>query len=56
MADDKTRYTMAIDEELLSQIEDYRFGNRYASRAAATIALIRLGLEALKEKEAKEGK
>jgi len=42
-----------VDEELLKEIDDFRFENRYASRSAATLELIRIGIEQLKkEKEA----
>ena len=47
---DKHRYTVSVDEELFQKIEDFRFENRYQSRAEATVELIRLGLEALQAK------
>ena len=54
MAIEKTRYTIIVDEELLEKIEDFRFENRYPSRSAATIDLIRLGIETLEKKQEKE--
>ena len=54
MPTEKPRYTVIVDEELLEKIDDFRFENRYPSRSAATIELIRLGIEALKENQ-KEG-
>ena len=36
---------------MFRQIEDFRFKNRFPTRSEATVELIRLGLEALKEKE-----
>lgn len=48
MPTDKPRYTIIVDEEMLKQIDDFRFENRYASRSAATLELIRLGMESLK--------
>ena len=54
MATEKTRYTIIVDEELLEKIEDFRFENRYPSRSAATIDLIRLGIETLEKKREKE--
>ena len=54
MATEKTRYTIIVDEELLKKIEDFRFENRYPSRSAATIDLIRLGIETLEKKREKE--
>ena len=50
MPTEKPRYTVIVDEELLEKIDDFRFENRYPSRSAATLELIRLGMDAL-EKE-----
>lgn len=55
MPTEKPRYTVIVDEELLKKIDDFRFENRYPSRSAATLELIRLGMETLK-KEQEEGK
>ena len=55
MPTSKPRFTIVIDEELLKKIDDFRFENRYPSRSAATLELIRLGMEALK-KEQEKGK
>lgn len=54
MPTEKPRYTVIVDEELLKQIDDFRFKNRYPSRSAATLELIRLGMEALKKEQEKE--
>lgn len=56
MPTEKPRYTVIVDEELLKRIDDFRFENRFPSRSAATLELIRLGMEALKkqQKETKE--
>lgn len=51
MPTEKPRYTVIVDEELLRQIDDFRFENRYPSRSAATLDLIRLGFEALEKKK-----
>jgi len=51
MPTEKPRYTVTVDEELLKKIDDFRFENRYPSRSAATLELIRLGMEALKEQK-----
>ncbi|MEG1016752.1 MAG: hypothetical protein RSE36_02980 [Oscillospiraceae bacterium] len=53
MPTEKPRYTVIVDEELLKRIDDFRFENRYASRSAATLELIRIGMEQL-EKEQEE--
>ena len=57
MPTEKPRYTVIVDEELLKEIDDFRFENRYPSRSAATLELIRLGMKALKkEQEQKKAK
>lgn len=56
MPTEKPRYTVIVDDELLKRIDDFRFENRYPSRSAATIELIRLGLEALEKKQAAEAR
>ena len=45
------RYCITVDEEMLKEIDDYRFENRINSRSAATIELIRMGLAVLKERK-----
>lgn len=51
MPTEKPRYTVIVDEELLKEIDDFRFENRYPSRSAATLELIRLGIEQLKKEQ-----
>ncbi len=48
MPTEKPRYTVIMDEELLRQIDDFRFENRYPSRSAATLELIRRGMEQIR--------
>lgn len=54
MPTQKPRYTVIVDEELLKEIDDFRFENRYPSRSAATLELIRIGMEHLKKEKKKE--
>lgn len=54
MPTEKPRYTVIVDDELLKKIDDFRFENRYPSRSAATLELIRLGMEALKKEQEQE--
>ncbi len=54
MPTEKPRYCITVDNEMLKEIDDFRFDNRYNSRSQATLELIRIGLEALKEQEAKK--
>lgn len=50
----KPRYCITVDDEMLKEIDDFRFNNRYNSRSQATLELIRLGLEALKKNKQNE--
>lgn len=56
MPTEKPRYTIAVDHDLLKRIDDFRFQNRYPSRTAATLDLIRLGLDELDRREAQKEK
>lgn len=49
MPTQKPRYCITVDEDMLKEIDDFRFEHRYNSRSLATVELIRLGLEALKK-------
>lgn len=51
MPTEKPRYTVTVDEELLKRIDDFRFENRYVSRSAATLDLIRIGLQELERRQ-----
>lgn len=55
MATEKPRYSITVDDNLFEQIEDFRFLNRYQTRNQATIELIKLGLEKLKEDTVSDG-
>ena len=54
MPTEKPRYCITVDDEMLKEIDDFRFENRYNSRSQATLDLIRMGLQCLKEKEKSE--
>lgn len=54
MPTEKPRFTVIVDEELLKEIDDFRFENRYPSRSAATIDLIRRGSEQLQKDQEKD--
>lgn len=47
----KPRFTIIVDEDMMKKIDDFRFDNRYQSRSAATLALIRIGIEALEARK-----
>lgn len=51
MPTEKPRYCITVDEDMLKDIDDFRFANRYNSRSQATVELIRLGLQKLREIE-----
>lgn len=53
MENNKTRFTITVENDLLKRIDDYRFNNRIANRTVAVIQLIEMGLEVL-EQETKE--
>lgn len=56
MATDKARYTVSVDQEMFQEIEDFRFENRYQTRAEATVELIRLGLQVVHEQKSQKNK
>lgn len=51
MPTEKPRYSITVDDEMLKEIDDFRFNNRYNSRSQATLEIIRLGLQVLRERE-----
>ena len=54
MPTEKPRFTVIVDDEMFQQIEDFRFENRYPSRSAAALELIRLGIEQIKKEQAEK--
>ena len=56
MPTEKPRFTIVVDEELLRRIDDFRFENRYPSRSAEVIELIRVGIENVEKKKPKAGR
>lgn len=56
MGTNRARYTVSVDQDMFEKIEDFRFENRYQTRAEATVELIRLGLEVLEKRKKAEGK
>lgn len=56
MPTNKPRYTVIVDEDILTQIDDFRFEHRYPSRSAATLDLIKIGLEQLKREQEEKNK
>ena len=54
MSTEKPRYSITLEPDLFEQVETFRFDNRYQTRNQATIALIRLGLEAVNIQKERE--
>ena len=54
MPTEKPRFTVIVYDELFQQIEDFRFENRYPSRSAAALELIRLGIEQIRREQAED--
>ena len=51
MATQKPRYSITLDEDMFKEVENFRFEHRYQTRNQATISLIRLGLDAVREQQ-----
>lgn len=54
MPTEKPRITVVVDDDMMQQIEDFRFENRFPSRSAAMVELIRLGIEQIKKEQAEK--
>lgn len=51
MPTQKPRYTITLDEDMLRKIDDFRFEHRFPNRTQATLELIKMGIQAIEEKE-----
>lgn len=51
MPTNNPRFCITVSEEMLEEIDNYRFENRFNSRSQATVELIRMGIDALKAKK-----
>ena len=54
MPTEKPRITVVVDDVMMQQIEDFRFENRFPSRSAAMVELIRLGIEQIKKEQSEK--
>lgn len=52
----KPRYCITVDDEMLKEIDDFRFSNGYNSRSQATLELIRIGMEELEKQQEEQKK
>ena len=53
MGTEKPRFTITMDEELLQDIDDYKFEHRIKNQSKAIVQLARIGLEQIKIEENK---
>ena len=51
MATKSLRYMISVDEEMLREMEAFRFERRFPTRLQAAAELIRLGLEIVKQEK-----
>jgi len=56
MSDRTPRLLLVLPDDLLAEIDDHRFANRIETRTEAIRRLIRAGLDAAKDREAKPAK
>ena len=56
MPTEKPRFTVIVDDDMFQAIEDFRFENRFPSRSAAALELIRLGIEQIKKEQAEKAR
>lgn len=54
MATEKPRILVTVDEDLLQEIDDYRFGNRIKTQSEAVRQLLLKGLEKVKKDASKK--
>ena len=54
MPTQKPRFSIAMDDDLLQAVDDYKFENRVKSQNQAINDLVRAGIEELKRKEASQ--
>ncbi|MDR2043136.1 MAG: ribbon-helix-helix domain-containing protein [Clostridium sp.] len=54
MATEKLRFTITVPDEMLQEIDDFRYEHRYPTRTQAVNELLRLGIEALEKRQAAE--
>lgn len=53
MPTNNPRFCITVTKDILDEIDNYRFDKRFNSRSQATVELIRIGINALKEKDNK---
>lgn len=53
MSTDKPRFTVTLDDDLFDEVEQFRYDNRYPNRSMAINALLKAGVDALKDQDDK---
>ena len=56
MPTEKPRFTITVTDEMLKEIDDFRYENRYPTRTRAVNELFRIGIETLKKQTEEEAK
>lgn len=51
MPTNNPRFCITVTQDILDEIDNYRFDKRFNSRSQATVELIRIGIDALREKD-----
>ena len=54
MPTEKPRFTITVTDEVLKEIDDFRYENRYPTRTQAINELFRIGIETLKKQTEEE--
>ncbi|MCL1809826.1 MAG: ribbon-helix-helix domain-containing protein [Clostridiales bacterium] len=49
MPTEKPRFTITVSEKMLTEIDDFRYENRYPTRTQAVNELFRVGLNAIRK-------
>ena len=56
MPTEKPRFTITVTDEMLKEIDDFRYNYRYPTRTKAVNELFRLGIESLETQTKKKAK
>lgn len=52
MATEKPRFTITMDESLLSEVDNFKFEHRIKNQSKAIVELVKMGMDALAAKDA----
>lgn len=54
MATEKPRFTITMDESLLSEVDNFKFEHRIKNQSKAIVELVRMGMDALAAQDAEK--